>query len=151
MPPRARLIGYNGALRKAKTLEDLIPLMVAKALHREGKRIMALSQERVPRDTGRLAASSYVKPPEFIGPIAQVELGYDAPYATYIHEHPRAGETEGLRPGIRGSKGHGYSSWAGTGQWKYLEVPANEMMITSKNRIAADVAVMLAQLKAGIK
>ena len=151
MPPRARLIGYNAALRKAKTLEDLIPLMLAKALHREGKRIMALSQERVPRDTGRLAASGYVKPPEFIGPIAQVELGYDAPYATYIHEHPRAGETEGLRPGARGLKGHGYSSWAGTGQWKYLEEPANTLLPTSRARIAADVKAMVALLKAGIK
>ena len=146
---RIFLEGYEKAWRTAKTVEDLLPPLIASALHSEAKRIMRASQQYVPRETGALAATGYVEKPIFYGPVASVELGYSSPYAVKTHEMPRSGQTHGTGPGPRFQT---YRSWATTGEWKYLETPANELMQTSKQRIATEVQLnltVLSKLKAG--
>ena len=142
-----KLEGYEKVWRRAYSYEKAIPLALAAALHAEAKRIMNKSkQEYVPirQDYGALLASAYVEKPIFYGPIVEVELGYggtqEVQYAKYIHEHPRSGKTGGTDP-----QGTPYPprSWATTGQWKYLETPANDMSRTSAERIGADVHARL--------
>ena len=133
---RVFLEGYEKAWKTAKTLEEAIPLLIHGALHAEAKRIMRRSQQLVPRDTGALAASAYVEKP-VIGPTGStVELGYTSPYAVRTHEMPRSGVTHGVGPGPRFQP---YSSWATTGQWKYLESAANELTPTSAARMKEEV------------
>ena len=144
-PRHARIFleGYERAWRTAKTVEDLLPPLIASALHSEAKRIMRASQQRVPVLSGTLKNSGYVEKPIFYGPVASVELGYSADHAIKVHEMPRSGQTSGVGPGPRFQN---YRSWATIGQWKYLEEPANEIMQTSKERIAAEVQLNLAVL-----
>lgn len=145
---KLKLTGYDAALKKAKTLEELIPIVLANALHGEAKRMMRRSQEVVPKVTGRLASAGYVKKPVFYGPYhASVELGYDpeiAPYAFAVHELPRSGQTKGFDP-----QGSPYPprSWATTGQWKYLDNPVSELAPTAPARIAAEVRANLQALR----
>ena len=140
---RIYLEGYDRVWRTAKNVEELLPPLIASALHSEARRIMRASQQLVPRQTGALAATGYVEKPIFYGPVASVELGFSAPYAIKVHEMPRSGQTSGAGPGPRFQN---YRSWATTGQWKYLEEPANDIMQTSKERIAAEVRLNLAVL-----
>ena len=133
---RVFLEGYDKAWKKAKTLEEAIPLLMTSALHSEAKRMMRRSQQLVPRDTGALAASGYVEKPIVYPHHSTVELGYSSPYAVRVHEMPRSGQTEGVGPGPRYQP---YRSWAGTGQWKYLEEAANEVGQTSAARIKEEV------------
>ena len=141
---RVYLEGYEKAWGKAKNIEEALPLLIGASLHSEAKRIMAVSQERVPRLTGKLAASGYVKKPVYYSKVAEVELGYggteDVQYATFIHEHPRAGKTKGIGPGPRFQQ---YSSWAGSGGWKYLQGPVEEMKDTAAKRIAEEIRLNL--------
>ena len=149
---RVHLEGFEKAWMKAKNFEELIPLLVGASLHSEAKRMMALSKTKVPVATGALQASAYVNKPERIGPIYEVELGYggttQVPYATYIHEHPRAGQTKG-----KDRQGHPYppGSWSHVGQWKYLEEAAYTLAPTSAARIGAEVRANLAVLGADLK
>ena len=146
---RIFLEGYEKAWRTAKTIEELLPPLIASALHSEAKRIMRASQQRVPVLSGALKNSGYVEKPIFYGPVAEVELGYSADHAIKVHEMPRSGKTEGRSPGPRFQT---YSSWSTHGQWKFLEEPANELTATSKERIAAEVQLnlrVLSKLKAG--
>ena len=133
---RVFLEGYEQSWKKAKTLEEAIPLLIHGALHAEAKRIMRRSQELVPRLSGSLAASAYVEKP-VIGPTgSSVELGYTADHAVRTHEMPRSGVTHGVGPGPRYQP---YSSWATTGQWKFLETAANELAPTSAARMKEEV------------
>ena len=133
---RVFLEGYEKAWKKAKTLEEAIPLLVTGALHAEAKRIMRRSQELVPRDTGALAASAYVEKPIVYPHFSTVELGYSADHAVRTHEMPRSGVTHGVGPAPRYQ---GYSSWATVGQWKYLETAANSLAPTSAARMKEQV------------
>ena len=151
--PRVKLTltGYDAALRKAKSFEELVPLIAAKALHNEAKRMMQRSQERVPVVTGKLKSAGYVRKPVFFGDkVASVELGYDgdiAPYAFAVHEIPRSGKTEGTSP-----KGQPYQpgTWAREGGWKFLDEPVNEMAATTKHRMAVDIRETLRLFRAGV-
>lgn len=133
---RVFLEGYEKSWKKAKTLEEAIPLLIHGALHSEAKRIMRRSQELVPKLSGSLAASSYVHRPVIWPTGSSVELGYTADHAAKVHETPRAGQTGGVGPGPRYQS---YSSWAGTGQWKFLETAANEHAPTSAARMKEEV------------
>ena len=61
-------------------------------------------------------------------------IGYSAAYATFVHENPRAGKTEGKSPSgkeykpEKGSKRKVYST---VGQWKFLEQP----LITEQKKV----------------
>ena len=109
---------------------------VSDALHAEAKRMMRRSQQLVPRDTGALAASAYVHKPLVYPHHSTVDLGYTADHAVKVHETPRAGVTHGVGPGPRYQS---YGSWAGTGQWKFLETAANEHAPTSAARMKEQV------------
>ena len=93
---RVFLEGYDKAWKKAKTLEEAIPLLMTSALHSEAKRMMRRSQQLVPRDTGALAASGYVEKPIVYPHYSEVELGYNSDYAVRVHEMPRSGVTGGV-------------------------------------------------------
>ena len=133
---RIFLEGYDKAWKKAKTIDEALPALISSALHSEAKRIMRASKQRVPVLSGALQASGYVEKPVMWPSGASVELGYSSPYAVYIHERPRSGETEGVGPGPRYQP---YRSWATTGEWKYLEGPANELTQTSKERMKEEI------------
>ena len=141
MPPRVKvkLTGYNQALSRAKTLEELIPLIAARALKAEAKRMIEKSKQVVPVVTGKLRSAAYVKQPVLSPKAAFVEIGYDpeiAPYAFSAHFTPRLGKTGGVDP-----QGKPYPSgtWAREGQWMFLEEPVNSMAKTAKARMAADI------------
>ena len=137
---RIFLEGYDRAWKKAKTLEEAIPLLMTSALHSEAKRMMRRSQQLVPRDTGALAASGYVEKPIVYPHHSTVELGYNSDYAVRVHETPRSGQTEGVGPGPRYQP---YRSWATTGQWKFLEEAANEVGQTSILRMREEIFLNL--------
>ncbi len=79
-----------------KTLSNLhkqmrhIPLKLGKNLIRAARFIQAEAQLRTPVDTGKLVASAYIDPPSLppgiIGGTMEVEIGYSAQYAPFVHE-----------------------------------------------------------------
>ena len=152
--PRAahiKLEGYDRVWAKAKNIEEALPLLLGASLHSEAKRIMALSKSSyVPVATGRLLASGYVKKPVYAGPIVDVELGFggtkDSEHATFVHEWPRSGETGGVTPPWSRKQNYPLGTYAKTGQWKYLEEPANVLTPTSAKRIGAEMMLNLAAL-----
>ena len=135
---RIYLEGYDKAWRKAKTLDEALPALVIASLHSEAKRIMRRSQQLVPRVSGALAASAYVHKPVMWPGGASVELGYTADHAIRVHELPRSGKTEGVGPAPRYPT-YAPGSWAGTGQWKYLEQPFEELKESAPERMREEL------------
>lgn len=78
-----------------------------------GLKIEAASNERVPRDTGNLAASSYTRRAQD-GSLS-VEVGYTAAYAVFVHEN-----LEMRLAGEPRSSGRGVY-WGPNGENKFLE------------------------------
>ena len=109
------------------------PEVVREALYQEATELIADSQDLVPRDTGTLAASSFIR---FVDdprtPV--VEAGYGgaaSAYALKVHENPRSGKTGGVSP-----SGQRYKHWAAVGQWKYLEQPFKQRAPGFSDRMA---------------
>ena len=135
---RIYLEGYEKAWKKADTLDKALPLLVTASLYSEAKRIMRRSLQLVPRASGALAASAYVQKPVMWPSGASVELGYRSDYAVRAHEMPRTGKTEGVGPAPR-YQGYAPGSWAGTGQWKYLEQPFDELKESAPERMREEL------------
>jgi len=114
-------------------LKEEAPKVMGRALYAEATQLLAEADRLVPRDTGNLANSKFITPPtEDLAPT--VVAGYGgaaAPYALRVHENPRAGKTGGVSP-----QGKKYKTWAGVGQWKYLETPFKERTSGFPERIA---------------
>lgn len=92
-------------------------------LYQVAEEEMAEAKRRVPVDTGALAGSGYVSPPQVSGSDVSVALGFGgpaAPYALHVHEN-----LEALHP---------------TGQAKYLESTLVESAPYMAERIARRVA-----------
>ena len=147
--PRHKIVlqGYAQALSKAKSIEEYIKLIAAAALYSEGQKILAASKALVPKDTGALLASAYISPPMVWPRGASVELGYAHDSAVSVHFNPRSGKTGGVGPGPRWEK---YRSWAGTGQWMYLQEPAAALSQTSPERIAEEMSQRLRAFVSGL-
>lgn len=81
----------NGPEDVARILQELaaaVPEEVANALYREGEVIMNDSKRMTPVDTGYLRASGYVNDPTISPDAIEVQLGYWANYAVYVHDLP---------------------------------------------------------------
>ena len=92
-------------------------------------RVVAEAKRLVPVATGALKGSIQAREPVYGDQVVSVTVGAGgvaAPYALAVHENPRAGKTGGVspqgKPYARTKKGK--PTWATTGQWKYLEIPA---------------------------
>lgn len=99
-----RLLGLDDLQRKLEDLhnEDLDEEMEAAAQEVLGS-VMAQSQAIVPYDTGALHDSAYVSVVRQRRGL-QAHIGYDTPYAIYVHENPDAYHAAPTR-------------------WKFLEEP----------------------------
>lgn len=80
-------------------LEKEFPNDVAAAIYNEAGVLARAAAARAPHESGDLAASAYVTPPQVNAP---VELGFGSLYAGYIHErtdlhHPGGGEAKFLQ------------------------------------------------------
>ena len=140
-----KVTGLNQGLARAELFRRNMKHAVGVALHREAVRIMEESQARAPIVSGKLMQSGYVTPPEYLGSIVRVGLGYPGIEAAKLHENPRTGKTAGISP-----KGKLYApgTWSKTGEWKFLQNPVMEAMPTMPYRIAADLrALMVLRMK----
>ena len=147
--PRHKIVlqGYHQALSKAKSIEEYVKVIAAAALYSEGQKILAASKALVPKDTGALLASAYISPPMVWPRGASVELGYAHDSAVSVHFNPRSGKTGGTGPGPRWEK---YRTWAGTGQWLYLQEPATVLSQTSPERMAEEISQRLRAFVSGL-
>ena len=147
--PRHKIVlqGYHQALSKAKSIEEYVKLIATAALFSEGQRILAASKALVPKDTGALLASAYISPPMVWPRGASVELGYAHDSAVSVHFNPRSGHTMGKGPGPRFEN---YRSWAGTGQWMYLQEPAAVLSQTSAERMGEEMSRRLRAFVSGL-
>ncbi len=93
------------------------------ALLEEGEAIMLESQNQVPRDTGFLANSRFVRVEDGGGEIT-LELGYTAPYAIYVHEDPTARHRAPTK-------------------WKFLEDPIKDASNGLSQRLARRIRSLL--------
>ena len=141
------LQGYHQALSKANSIEEFVKVMAAAALYSEGQKILAASKALVPKDSGELLASAYIQPPMVWPRGASVELGYAHDSAVSTHFNPRSGKTGGTGPGPRWEK---YRTWAGTGQWMYLQEPAAALSATSAERMGEEMSRRLRAFVSGL-
>lgn len=145
--------GSRELQRELRRLGREAPKILARALFKEGERIMAASKLLVPVDLGPLRASGHVQLPEIRGARVKVLLGYGGaatPYAVVIHEGRKAGskmpppdalEDWAARHGIPTDPGTLFGlarsiGEEGTEATKYLEKPFNEAIIGMEGRLA---------------
>src|SRR6266581_3111222 len=95
------------------------------AVQEELEEIKLESQEIVPYDTGKLHDSAFVDVRREHGRVVG-NVGYDTPYALYVHENPDA-----------------YHAPPTT--WKYLEIPLAKAQPRFVARIAARVKAFLSK------
>lgn len=112
-----RVTGQDEIIRNIKRYIQQYPEEVGAAIYEEGLALMAVSQPKVPVDTGRLRGSAYVTPPiEQQNNSPLVEVGYGTDYAIWVHERTELNHT--------------------TGEAKFLEKAVNERSGGYTQRIA---------------
>lgn len=89
-------------LAKLTGSDEKVKQAAGRVLREEGERILSKSKPEVPVDEGELRASGNVQGPTHTGTRTEVELGYNTPYAGFVHD------------GTKNMKGR-----------KYLERPVN--------------------------
>lgn len=117
--------GLDALREKIESAVSDLPTNAGDGLYQFGEKVMSVSKERVPVDTGRLMNTGYVSPPVQEGNLITVVLGYGTDYALQVHEDmdPR---THWTRPG--------------SGP-KYLENPLKE----AEGEMAGDVGEVYRQ------
>lgn len=85
---------------------SILQTAVAPALYTKANKIMTEAKKLTPVDTGALRSSGHVEPPVISGQSVEVALGFNTPYALYVHENLAAHHP--------------------VGQAKYLETPMVE-------------------------
>jgi hypothetical protein len=90
-------------------MKNLPPKALAamkEGLLEEAGRIMDNAQTRVPVVTGRLRSSAFIRRRQKHKK-DEIYLGYEAPYAKFVHEIPYSGKTtRGLVGAVRNGKGY---------------------------------------------
>lgn len=120
MKVRVKIDGTQDVLRGLVVAHEAARKALAGALFIEANNVMNESKEIVPVDTGYLRASGYVDlPREGPGGI-NVEMGYTAPYAIYVHENLNARHAPGK-------------------QAKFLEQPLMKAQEGMPERVAAHI------------
>jgi len=95
-------IDPNSGILRLKQKIPYVALVVQDALNEYAQNVFDASQELVPVDTGFLQDSGYIVTQDNpFGDLSSIEIGYDAPYALYIHEdlelnHPNGGTAKYL-------------------------------------------------------
>lgn len=113
--------GVKGFDRVMKNLNDQINGIKERSmagLLEAGLKIEARSNQRVPREYGNLAASSYARKAQDGG--MAVEIGYTAEYALYVHEDLEMSLKGEARPSGLGVY------WGPNGENKFLEKTLRE-------------------------
>jgi hypothetical protein len=113
--------GLDEVLRNLRAYGENTKAAAAQALYEEARAIENVSlAQYAPVDQGGLRSEH-----AFVDESAKIEsnnvsitFGYTGPYASSVHENPRAGKTGGVSP-----SGQKYRHWATVGQWKFLETP----------------------------
>lgn len=80
--------GPEDVERVLRELAAAVPEEVARGLYREAEGVMNDSKRMTPVDTGYLRASGYVNDPVVSPDAIEVQLGYWANYAVYVHDLP---------------------------------------------------------------
>jgi hypothetical protein len=114
----ARWVGLDRLLPGFRVVGRDVQRAVDMAQRKAAERIMNKAQRLVPRVTGYLANSRYIRPAQ-IGGMRALEVGFAANYALAVHEIPRPRSSNGV--------------------WKYLETPYLEELTGYERRIAKDV------------
>jgi hypothetical protein len=126
MAPPLIIKGLESTLKNLAAMAEVAKKVYRSAVRYEAEKIMTMSQEEVPVDTGNLKNSKFIemnnKPDG-----ADVTLGYRTDYAWYVHEIPPDRATHPV------------------GKWKYLEEPMNRSIPGFDDRVAKK---MLAELEA---
>lgn len=78
----AKLEGLKRVLGRMNKIADTVPGAAGAALYAEAANIMRVSLRQAPVDFGLLRRSHYITLPRR----GQVELGYGASYAVFVHE-----------------------------------------------------------------
>ena len=114
----------SGLLRLQKKI-PYVALVVQDALNEYAQNVYDTSQELVPVDTGFLQYSGYVETQsDVVGDLTTIEIGYDAPYALYVHENLELQHPNG-------------------GMAKYLELPMELMLPDLQRNIIERVGALV--------
>lgn len=128
------ILGLNTVLANMKARQAQILQRAGDGLYLAGLHLQADSQEHVPVEFGPLKASAYTKRTG-AGAATQVDVGYTAAYALYVHEKVAMKLKGQPRPSGQGMfwdpQGRAYA--------KFLEEPMRRLMPTL-NRIVANAA-----------
>ena len=98
------ITGLQDILNNFERFEAELKERMEEGLRAAGNKIVELSDENVPVDTGELIGSSYV---EVSG--NELEVGYTAEHAIYVHEdleanHPNGGQAKFLEKAVYENK-----------------------------------------------
>lgn len=115
-----QVIGMEEVLANLKKAKNVLAIRAAQGLKMAGLYLQAESQKLVPVDTGNLKASAFTRATGS-GFKTDVNVGYTASYAPYVHEAVGM-KLKGLPRMGEGSKGH-YWDPQGRAQAKFLEEP----------------------------
>jgi hypothetical protein len=106
MTVRITVPNIGNLVAKLKKLPPKVQTAFYEGLLKEAGAIMDNAQTRVPVVTGRLRSSAFIRDEKRKGK-RDITLGYDAPYAVYVHEIPYKGTTtKGLPGAMRNGKGY---------------------------------------------
>lgn len=102
--------GMSRLEQNIKKLQQQYPKRVANAMLAEARVELKEARRRTPVDTGELRASGFVAQTITRSKI-ETEIGFDTPYAIFVHEdleanHPRGGQAKFLESVLRESAPH---------------------------------------------
>jgi len=117
-----RVTGMDKVARNLARELDQIKANSVSGITKATLYVKAESQKITPHRTGNLMNSAYIRIHQKFRKVVG-EVGYNALYAVFVHENPRAGQTGGLSPSGKKYSDKGGIGWARTGQWKFLETP----------------------------
>lgn len=134
MSVNIRVKGLEKLNAKLKKLGPAAAEALNDGLVEEAGNIMNEAQNRVPVVTGRLRSSAFIRDNrKRTG--REISLGYEAPYAQYVHEIPYSGKTtKGLPGALRNGKGY-----------KWLEKAANKALQGVRVRLINKIRAALSK------
>ncbi len=87
MAAKCTVLGLQPLLRKLKKLNEVTKQKVSAGLAEAGGVLLSASKDIVPRQTGNLAGSGFVRSgPVDTSGIRTTRVGYTAAYAVFVHE-----------------------------------------------------------------
>ena len=124
-----------------------------RGLKKGGLLVQAASQKEVPVDKGVLKNTAYTRA-KFGQFIKEVQVGYTASYAIYVHENMDAvhGEAYNQKYADQIARGlKGYHSRGANQKAKFLIDPANKLADVVEGILAMEIAKELSKVTKGVK